>query len=128
VSLGNGNETYPNGDNIQTVVPWEPDGLWQGISNSQINAALDEIDAGLPNGQRFSKSPTAGKDKAAWTIVISHCPDKTEQQARAMVNAWAKGGLLFEEDYDDPIDRHKRKGLHVDDAKRPGTTCDTAQL
>jgi hypothetical protein len=40
-----------------------------------------------------------------------------------MIRVWIKNGLLVERDYDNPVTRKPAKGLHVDDAKRPGTTC-----
>jgi hypothetical protein len=89
---------------VQTVEPWSPPDTWANLSTVALNAALTEIDAGLPNGQRFS-SASAAKDRAAWRIVQKHCLDKTELQCRQIVNTWVKTGLLYNQDYDDPVDR-----------------------
>ena len=59
VQLENGNDEYPNGDEVQTVEPWGPPKTWDGLSSETLNAALTKIDAGMQNGQRYSGAPTA---------------------------------------------------------------------
>jgi hypothetical protein len=51
--------------------------------------------------------------------VQKHYPDKTEAQCREIVHAWLSTKLLYPDDYDDPVDYKKRKGLRVDNSKRP---------
>jgi hypothetical protein len=118
VQLGNGNDDYPAGDEVQTVVRWQPPKTWEGVASVQLNAALTEIEAGMANGQRYSPAPNADT-RAAWPVVQRHCPDRTEAQCREIIKTWVKTGLLYNEDYDDPIDRKSRKGLRVDQSKRP---------
>ncbi|WP_441267980.1 AAA family ATPase [Bradyrhizobium sp. 215_C5_N1_1] len=118
VQLDNGTPDYPAGDTVQTVVPWHPPKTWDGISSAQLNAALDEIEAGMPNGQRYSDASKAGA-RAAWPVVQKHCPDRTEPQCREILRTWNKNGVTYSEDYDDAIDRKSRKGLRVCHAKRP---------
>jgi hypothetical protein len=118
VHLDNGTPDYPNGDDVQTVVPWHPPKTWDNLSNAQLNAALDEIETGLPNGQRYSDAPKAAA-RSAWQVLQRHCPDRTEGQSRDIVRTWVKNGVLITEDYDDPIDRKPRKGLRVCQGKRP---------
>ena len=98
--------------------PWTPPNMWAGLDAALLNRILDQIEAGLPNGSRYSDSPTA-KDRAAWRVVKEHAPDKTEQQAKEVIKAWMKTGLLYGQDYDDPIRRETVKGLRVNPAKRP---------
>jgi AAA domain len=118
VRLENGNSDYPGGDEVQTVVRWQPPETWGTLSAAQLNAALDEIEAGLPNGQRFSDAPKAAA-RSAWTVVQRHCPDRTEPQCREIVRTWVKNGVLLHEDYEDAEVRKTRKGLRVDNGKRP---------
>jgi hypothetical protein len=118
VPLHNGDDEYPNGDEVQTVEPWEPPKLWEGLSSIVLNAALTEIDNGVDNGQRYSAAPAA-TDRAAWKIVQKHCPDRTEFQCREIIRTWVKNGVLFDDDYDDPVKRKTRKGLRLDPTKRP---------
>jgi hypothetical protein len=118
VRIGNQTETYPHGDEVQVAVPWTPPDTWAGLSNDALNAALDEIDAGLDTGERYSGAPSA-KHRAAWPIVRQHCPDKSEEQCREIIRTWIKNGVLVEEPYDDPVQRHERNGLRLDPSKRP---------
>src|SRR5262249_10946572 len=52
VMLGNVTELYPNGDNVQAIVEWNPPEIWQGLSESLIDRILADIDKGLPDGNR----------------------------------------------------------------------------
>jgi hypothetical protein len=121
VNLGNATEMYPAGDNVQTVEPWTPPETWAGLSTVVLNAALTEIDAGTPNGQRYSNAPNA-KERAAWCVVQKHCPTKAEPQCREIIKTWVKNGVLYREDYDDPVDRKLRAGLRLNASKRPGVS------
>jgi hypothetical protein len=119
VPLRNGTDEYPNGDEVQTVEPWAPPDTWANLSVAALNKALDEIDKGMPNGQRYSSAGSA-KERAAWRVAQNHCPDKTEPQCRKIIKTWLLNGVLYEEEYDDPIHRKPRMGLRVNSAKRPG--------
>jgi hypothetical protein len=120
VRLNNGNEDYPSGDEVQTVEPWTPPKLWESLYFAQLNAALTEIDAGLPKGQRYSSAPNAGA-RAAWPIVQRHCPDRTEEQCREMIRVWVKNGVLVNKGYHDKVARKVDCiGLYLDPTKRPG--------
>jgi hypothetical protein len=118
VALGNSSETYPRGDHVQTVQVWHPPSLWEGADSPTLNRILDRIDAGLPNGSRYSQAPAA-TGRAAWKVVADEIPSKTEEQAREIINLWFKNGLLVAEDYPDPAARRSLKGLRVIAAKRP---------
>lgn len=118
VPLDNGNAVYRHGDTVQTVERWYPPKAWDGLDSALLNRVLDDIDAGMPNGQRYSSAGPA-KDRAAWKVVITHAPDKPEKQARQIINTWVKNGTLYEEDYQDP-DRHEpARGLRVNPVLRP---------
>jgi hypothetical protein len=118
VRIGNGNEKYPNGDEIQTVERWTPPPLFADVSRPIINDILNEIDKGLPDGNRYSQAGAA-KERAAWKVIVKHLPDKTEKQAQAMVRCWVKSGLLVEDAYTNPAQRRPVQGLRVDNSKRP---------
>ena len=72
VDIDNATELYPNGDNVQTVEVWKPPGLFADMSVPTLNAILDEIDAGLPDGNRYSNAPNT--DRPAWRVIERHCP------------------------------------------------------
>jgi hypothetical protein len=54
-----------------------------------------------------------------WPVVQKHYPQKAEGACREIIHAWLGIGLLYPKDYDDPVQRKKRKGLYVADEKRP---------
>ena len=116
--LGNFTDTYPAGDNIQTVEPWSPPDLWIGTDSHLLNRILDAIEHGMENGQRYTTA-NAATARAAWPVVQAALPDKNKDQCRAMLAAWVKNGTLTTENYDDPVDRKTRAGLRVTPSKRP---------
>jgi hypothetical protein len=116
--LGNGTDAYPNGDEVQTVEPWTPPNMWDGLDHFVLNRILDVLDRGLDNGQRYSDANAADK-RAAWRAVEAQA-GRTERQSKAIIAAWIKSGTLFRQDYKDPTDHKVRTGLYVDATKRPG--------
>lgn len=118
VRLGNVNDLYPHGDEVQTVETWTPPDAWEGMNNALANAILTDIDAGLPDGNRYTDAPKA-TDRAAWQVVVRHVPDKAEQQARQIISTWVKSGALARREYDNPKTRKPVNGLYLNPAKRP---------
>jgi hypothetical protein len=122
VRLNNGTALYPNGDEVQTVEPWKPPETWADMNTPLLNTILTEIDAGLPDGNRYTNAPKSG-DRAAWRVVTQHAPNKTEGQAREMIKTWVRNGTLINRDYQNPATRKAVKGLYLDTSKRPGQDC-----
>jgi hypothetical protein len=116
--LDNSTQAYPFGDEVPTVEQWQPPDTWAGLDSRLLNHILDDIAAGMDNGQRYSAAGAARR-RAAWAIVQKHNPAKTKQECQKIVNAWVKTGLLFDEDYYDPVDRKLRSGLRVNNTQRP---------
>jgi hypothetical protein len=125
VNLGNCNETYPNGDDVQTAELWTPPQAWVGLDNALLNRILDAIDAGLcdetgkPTGERYTDA-NAAVTRAVWKVVQKFAPQKTEGQCRAVIRQWVKNGVPEAKDYYSEADRKDRSGLHVNNPKRPG--------
>jgi hypothetical protein len=119
VNIGNATELYPNGEDVQTVECWSPPKLWAGLAAETLNAILTEIDAGLPNGQRYTDAGGGKGERAAWRVVQKHCPNRSEGQCREIIKTWIKNGVLYAAEYDDPIKRIARKGYRLDTSKRP---------
>jgi AAA domain len=113
VSLGNGTDIYPNGDEVQTVERWTPPNLWAEITIILTNQILHRIAAGNSKGQRYSSAPQAGKDRAAWMVVREACPKLSEAQAKEVIKTWIETETIKEADYDDPVRRETIKGLIV---------------
>ena len=120
VKLGNASEQYPNGDDVQTVEPWKPPKTWEGLTDDLLNRMLTDIDAGMPDGNRYSDA-NAADDRAAWKVVCKHAPTKSEAQAREVIKTWIENNLLYRDSYENPKSRKKERGLYLDATKRPGT-------
>ena len=118
VPLDNGGGIYAAGDTVQTVEPWQPPDTWGGLDSPTLNRILDDIEAGRPDGSRFSTSSGA-KERAAWRVIARHAPNKTERQAREIIKIWLKSGTLYAEEYEDATARKRFLGLRVNSAKRP---------
>jgi hypothetical protein len=118
VRLGNKTPLYPNGDEVQTVEPWTPPSTWADLGTDRLNRILDAIDAGLPDGNRYTDGKAA-TTRAAWRVVVDEAPHKTEGQAREIIKTWVKNGVLFTDDCVDPVNRKTVRGLKVDPDKRP---------
>jgi hypothetical protein len=118
INLGNPSALYPAGDNVQTVERWYPPKAWDGLDSPLLNRILDDIDAGMPDGRRYSAAPKA-TERAAWPVVQKHAPDKNEHQAREVIRTWLKNGTLFEKDWVDPTQRRAAPGLFVNATLRP---------
>ena len=117
VSLGNQTDRYPNGDEVQTIEPWTPPDTWADLGGALLNKILTAIDAGLPDGSRYTDAPRAA-DRAAWRVIVEHAPAKAEGQAREIIKTWVKAGVLIRHDYDNPVTRKEAIGLRVDPTKR----------
>ena len=120
VPIGNATELYPEGDEVQALEAWMPPDPWVDLDAERINRILDKIDAGLPDGNGYSAAPNA-RQRAAWKVIVDEVPEKAEAQAREIIRAWLKGGLLVSREYRDSKDRKRVGGLCVDPTKRPST-------
>ena len=114
VRLGNGAGLYPHGDEVQAATVWQPPDAWQDFSRELERLILVEIEAGLPDGRKYSASKQAqATDRAAWRAVVKHAPDKSEAQAIVIIKSWLKRGTLIEFRYHDEKQRKELKGVRV---------------
>jgi hypothetical protein len=107
VRLDNGDETYPNGDEVQTVERWTPPGLFEGFSTDELNRALERLRAGMGDGRLYSAAPSA-RERGAWRVVQEICPAQQEERCRKVISTWVKNGVLTIGPY---YDKEKRKNL-----------------
>ena len=61
VKLDNGDDIYPNGDEVQTVERWTPPALFEGFSTADLNKALDRLRAGTTFDWRIVRALRALK-------------------------------------------------------------------
>jgi len=119
VPLGNATAEYPEGDEVQAIEVWTPPETWAGIEPEMIDAILDDIDRGLPDGRRYSHFSQVKEERQAWRVVQNHCPEKREALCKEIIRQWVKTGMLRREEYSNPSRRNKEQGLFADPDKRP---------
>jgi hypothetical protein len=123
--LGNGGLGLP-GDEVGVLIPWSPPGVFEGASTHALNQILNLIDAGLldeegrPNGELYTAHKTKEGKRWAGQIIVDVL-DCDEGRAKKILKAWLETGLLTEVEFRN-ANRKARKGLKVDNAKRPGRT------
>jgi AAA domain/CHC2 zinc finger len=120
VPLDNGNDLYPKGDEVQTVRPWTPPEIWADLPDATLLKILDKIEEGPSEGERYTHASGA-KKRAAWRVIVETVPQKPEAQAREIIAAWVRSGLLEARDYHSATERKDVGGLWVNAVKRPGT-------
>jgi Type IV secretory system Conjugative DNA transfer len=74
---------------------------------------LCQIQAGMPNGRRFSATARGDSDRAAWRLVKAQMPDASDQDAQAVVDFWLQQGIIETRSYNDPVTRKTQPGLFV---------------
>jgi AAA domain len=110
VRLDNGDDTYPNGDEVQTVERWAPPRLFEGFSTADLNKALDRLRAGMGDGRLYSVAPSA-KDRAAWRVLQDVCPGQSEKPCRKIIATWVKNKVLTIGEYYDEKERKRFEGI-----------------
>ena len=126
ITLDNGNGKI-GGDDVGVLSAWKPPGLMDSVHMGDITAVLDVIGRGVldedgrPTGQRFGPELRSG-DRWVGKVIVNML-GASEDKAKGMLKAWLENGVLIAEDYDDPVQRKKRKGIRVEQSKRPDTTC-----
>jgi AAA domain-containing protein len=118
VELGNGTPQYPHGDDVAVIEPWTLPDLFEGLTIAVMNAILDDVDGGLPDGEMYSDDNAATK-RAAWKVVAKHTTGKNDAQCREIIRIWVRNGVLVYEEYWDKKHGRTATGLRVDPAKRP---------
>jgi hypothetical protein len=119
IALKNGTETYPDGDNVQCCVTWEPPAVCDAMTPEEINKFLDLVERGPEPGSRYTKTQQSASrwiGRALFRVM----PGLEEKQGKGLLATWFKSGLLREDDYQDPNFKNKTiAGVFVDEDKRP---------
>lgn len=118
VDLGNGTSEYPEGDRVATLVSWTPPSAFEGMTDQQANEVLDRIHEGFEPGIPFSPS-NAGKSTRWAGVPVMEAIGCDEAQAKRIIGTWIENKVLSIIDCQDGK-RRTRKGITVNDAKRPG--------
>ena len=115
VTLDNAQPPYQRGDEVGVVSSWEPPNVWDGMADP--NAVLDRIAAGPEPGELYTDSRRHPATRWAGNIVVQELGCSPEQAA-TVINTWMHNGVLEVTTYDNR-DRKERRGLKVNDTRRP---------
>ena len=107
-----------NGDYVGVMAPWSPPDPFEGLGVERAKFALNMIEQGLDDGQRFTATARAGTSRWAGNVLLDL--DLGEGAAKSVLRAWLKSGALFTDLYKNPVRRRDEKGLFVDFSKMPG--------
>ena len=109
-------------DIVGALVPWIPPDAFDGFSIHQIGAILERVEIGMENGERYSATTKGGtKASGRWIGCLLHdAAGMGEAQARKVISAWLKSGVLIEDEYHCPVHRKKKIGLFAPENSRPG--------
>jgi hypothetical protein len=90
VNLNNGDEEYPDGDDVGVLARWKPLPPIFGVSWPQVEDVLDAIDAGV-DGEYYTSVSGAGR--WAGELIKQHL-GKTDAEAKSLLTEWLSGGVL----------------------------------
>lgn len=114
IDLHNGTEERES-DNVQSVTRWEPPSAFAGMNQNEVVNVIERLRNGPGNNEQFYLT---GGTTGRWAgLVIMAETGKSEGEAKRIIGAWKKTGLIKQTRYDSPTDRRERSGMEVDEAK-----------
>lgn len=101
IQLGNTavDPNYPAGDSVQAATPWIPPSAFAGLEGGAFAQTFNQIDAGPGDGWFYAPDKN-GKFWVGDLIIQNH--GKTPEQAKLIIAAWRKNGVLKTERYKSP--------------------------
>jgi len=100
------------------LAPWSPPDPFEGLGVENARYALNLIEAGLEDGQRYTATAKAGTARWAGNVLLDM--GVGEGAAKLVLRTWMSNGLLRTDKYRNPIRRREDTGLFVDFDKMPG--------
>lgn len=110
------------GDYVGVLACWTPPDPFDGLGVANARFALNTIEAGLEDGQRYVPTAKAGTQRWAGGVLVDL--GLGEGAAKAVLRTWSSTGLLSVRAYHNPVRRREEKGLFVDLTKLPGAVYD----
>ena len=106
------------GDWVGVLSPWSPPDPFEGLGVENARHALNLIEAGLEDGQRYTATAKAGTTRWAGNVLLDM--GVGEGAAKLVLRTWMSNGLLRTDKYRNPVRRREDTGLFVDFDKMPG--------
>ena len=117
VQLDNGDADTP-GDEVGALTPWTPPDAFDGMTTQTINTILDKIDAGMPDGERYTATKRGGSKRWVGDLIMAETSLKPTM-VKKIISAWLHSDVLVEDTYQSPKDRREIKGLFAPEMNRP---------
>lgn len=120
-AIGNGDGPLVPGDEVGVLEPWSPPDPFDGLSTSAARIALQTIQNGFEDGQRYTLKKSRGTKRWAGDVVIDAGADVSEVSAKAILKTWVQRGMIFEDQVRNPKTRKEENGVFVNMELMPGT-------
>ena len=114
IDLGNADELYTEGDNLQVATAWIPPSSFEGLSLSIIAEIFTALR--VPPGLNLRWAPDPRSDEWAGKP-ISRITGKTSEQTQPIVRTWIKNAVLVEDTYEHPKHRRPRTCVALNETK-----------
>jgi len=120
-AIPNGDGPLVPGDEVGVLEPWSPPNPFDGLSTSSARIALQTIQNGFEDGQRYTLKKSRGTKRWAGDVVIDAGADVSEVSAKAILKTWVQRGMIFEDQVRNPKTRKEENGVFVNMDLMPGT-------
>ena len=120
-AIPNGDGPLVPGDEVGVLEPWSPPDPFDGLSTSSARIALQTIQNGFEDGQRYTLKKSRGTKRWAGDVVIDAGADVSEVSAKAILKTWMQRGMIFEDQVRNPKTRKEENGVFVNMELLPGT-------
>ena len=120
-AIPNGDGPLVPGDEVGVLEPWSPPDPFDGLSTSSARIALQTIQNGFDDGQRYTLKKSRGTKRWAGDVVIDAGADVSEVSAKAILKTWVQRGMIFEDQVRNPKTRKEENGLFVNMDLMPRT-------
>jgi hypothetical protein len=107
------------GDGVAIAWPYKPKSALTQHTPQDLNAALDQIDAGLLGGVLFTATRRGASNDRWAGRVLMQTLGMTEGQATVLIALWVRNEVLVKATYFDSARREDRPGVRVNNSKRP---------
>tara|TARA_R100001443_G_scaffold110848_1_gene123048 strand:- start:106 stop:1473 length:1368 start_codon:yes stop_codon:yes gene_type:complete len=106
------------GDYVGALAPWTPPDPFDGLGIDRCQRVLWQISAGLDDEQRYLLTNKSNSPRWAGQLLVDEGINRAS--AKAVLKTWVGSGLLFMDNYHNPVRRKPEDGLFVDMSKMPG--------
>jgi hypothetical protein len=115
IALGNPNDLYTEGDNVQVTTTWTPPSAFEGISLTEIAEIFAKLRIMPGPGLRWSPDRRA---KEEWVgSPIAEVTGNPDDEIPRIITAWIETNVLTEDKYDHPKQRKPRRFVTLNETK-----------